>query len=164
MSEVPLHTLIPKQDIHLNSLLGVEEPLHTTGVPRSYTGGRFRMSEVPMKTLNLKQDIHLNSLLGSGSFAEVHAASWQLPCAVKRLKDSVRQSRPDIRQSMPDYGHVSYNTVKATNKTFKATYKTVNISGSQGQILAWGSLLAAPVRQAPQGFGELLPTYLSEST
>jgi hypothetical protein len=32
------------------------------------------------------QDIVLNRLLGSGSFAEVHSATWHLPCAVKRLK------------------------------------------------------------------------------
>ena len=43
-------------------------------------------------------DIQLESLLGTGSFAEVHKAVWQLPCAVKRLKDSVRSNRYEVHK------------------------------------------------------------------
>ena len=44
------------------------------------------------------QDILLNSMLGTGSFAEVHAATWHLPCAVKRLKDSVRSNKYEVQK------------------------------------------------------------------
>ncbi len=44
------------------------------------------------------QDIVLNRLLGSGSFAEVHQATWHLPCAVKRLKDTVRHNRYQVQK------------------------------------------------------------------
>jgi serine/threonine protein kinase len=43
-------------------------------------------------------DIQLESLLGTGSFAEVHRAVWQLPCAVKRLKDGVRSNRYEVHK------------------------------------------------------------------
>lgn len=43
-------------------------------------------------------DILLNSLLGSGSFAEVHSATWHLPCAVKRLKDGVRSNKYEVQK------------------------------------------------------------------
>jgi len=43
-------------------------------------------------------DIKLQTVLGSGSFAEVHKAVWQLPCAVKRLKDSVRSNRYEVHK------------------------------------------------------------------
>ena len=38
------------------------------------------------------------ALLGSGSFAEVRRATWKLPCAVKRLKDSVRSNPYEVRK------------------------------------------------------------------
>ena len=44
------------------------------------------------------QDIVLNRLLGSGSFAEVHQATWHLPCAVKRLKDTVRHNKYEVQK------------------------------------------------------------------
>lgn len=43
-------------------------------------------------------DLTLDALLGSGSFAEVHSAHWHLPCAVKRLKDSVRGNRYEVNK------------------------------------------------------------------
>jgi len=43
-------------------------------------------------------DIQLESLLGTGSFAEVHRAVWQLPCAVKRLKNGVRSNRYEVHK------------------------------------------------------------------
>jgi len=43
-------------------------------------------------------DIVLNRLLGSGSFAEVHSATWHLPCAVKRLKDTVRHNKYEVQK------------------------------------------------------------------
>ena len=43
-------------------------------------------------------DIESGALLGSGSFAEVRRATWKLPCAVKRLKDSVRSNPYEVRK------------------------------------------------------------------
>mmetsp|Transcript_42790 Transcript_42790/g.67057 ORF Transcript_42790/g.67057 Transcript_42790/m.67057 type:complete len:572 (-) Transcript_42790:916-2631(-) len=43
-------------------------------------------------------DIKFHSQLGSGSFAEVHRALWHVPCAVKKLKESVRSNRYEVNK------------------------------------------------------------------
>jgi len=52
-------------------------------------------------------DIQLESLLGTGSFAEVHRAVWQLPCAVKRLKNGIHQKPPVIMSLKTALGFIA---------------------------------------------------------
>jgi serine/threonine protein kinase len=60
---------------------------------------RAMRDEAREHVLSIKSsDIRLESLLGTGSFAEVHRAVWQLPCAVKRLKDGVRSNRYEVHK------------------------------------------------------------------
>ena len=60
---------------------------------------RAMRDEAREHVLSIKSsDIVLNLLLGSGSFAEVHSATWHLPCAVKRLKDNVRHNKYEVQK------------------------------------------------------------------